>query len=89
MAAEPGLENQDVRSLAYVLLFGTLQSRQRIAEELRDGSRAGDWNLLAEAARAATDWRLRARSLEMLGMIAGNADRRTAEQILAAVGLRN
>ncbi|MBI3967143.1 MAG: hypothetical protein HY329_16030 [Chloroflexi bacterium] len=75
---------EDVQSLARLLLFGTAHTRRTTAERLLQ-SDDDRWRLLAGTVRSDEPWLLRARCLEVLGLMAAQADRATAEAILCAI----
>ena len=76
---------EDLRSLARVLLYGTPDTRRALARRLsRNGAREL-WPLLVETVRSNEPWLLRARCLEVLGLVVGTADPDTATAILSSL----
>lgn len=69
-----------------VLLYGTPAARHHLAGELAGRDDRTMLHLLIATVGSAEPWRLRARCLEVVGMIAGTADRDTAEEILGSLG---
>jgi hypothetical protein len=62
------LRQDDIQTLARVLLYASPESRRRLAVRLSDDERAEVWELLAETARSSEDPLLRARCVEVLGL---------------------
>ena len=85
-ASEPAaaVTDAELQAIGRVLRFGAAASRAALADELARQHGPGLWEVLANTVRSDDDWQLRARSLELLGLIAGSADRATAEAVLAA-----
>jgi DNA-binding NarL/FixJ family response regulator len=75
----------DPSKLARVLLYGRAATRRDIAEGLLRTQDGATVRLLADTARGPGAWLLRARSLEVLGAIAGNAEQHFAAQVLDAL----
>lgn len=75
--------SSDPLSLSRILLYGSAETRRSLADEVRGSADAR--SMLAETVRSREPWRLRARSLEVLGMAAAGAERSIAESILAAL----
>lgn len=76
---------RDSRSLSRLLVYGTAETRRSLAEGLAREDDGESWSLLAETVFSQDGWRLRARSLEVLGLAAAGADRDVAEAILNAL----
>jgi hypothetical protein len=74
-----------LQAIGRVLRFGAAASRAALADELARQEGPGLWEVLADTVRSDDDWQLRARSLELLGRVAGGADRATAEAVLTAI----
>jgi hypothetical protein len=79
------MNGEDLRSLARVLMYGTVETRRALAERLITEHRTELWQLLVETVRSDEPWLLRARCLEVLGLVAGNAEPETAGTILAGL----
>jgi hypothetical protein len=75
----------DLQTLASVLVYGTSRSRRRLASRLLRADGDAEIRLLAGTVRSCDPWQLRARSLEVLGLLAGGGDRATAESVLIAL----
>lgn len=78
-------DHKNPRSLAYLLLYGSPETRRSLAEQLVEEGDSEAWALLAGTARSQESWLLRARCLETLGIAAGQAGQGLAEAILAEV----
>lgn len=74
-----------LESVTNLLLFGGPEARRHMAEDLVIRRDRSMWKLLLATATSTEPWALRARSLEMLGLIAGFADQKMAEEILSAL----
>ena len=85
MSSGKPLPWSDVRSLGRVLLHGTPATRRAVAERLLEADDAAWWKLLATTTRCDDDWRLRARCLEVLGLVAGAAESETFDALEAAL----
>lgn len=72
--------------LSRLLLFGTAETRHQIASRVLSSGNEDVISLLADTVRSSEPWLLRARCLEVLGMVAGAGDRKTSESILTALG---
>lgn len=72
----------DAASLARLLLFGSADTRHQIAARLLQTRDHDLILLLAETVRSNEGWLLRARCLEVLGIMAGVAERDESELIL-------
>lgn len=70
------------RELTRLLLYGRLLTRQRLATRLLAEGSLETWHLLAATVRSSEPWQLRARCLEVLGLMAGGADQQSAERVL-------
>ena len=79
------MHRDDVQTLVHLLLYGTADSRRRLAERLLDERNTEIWSLLATTARSQGDPLLRARCLEVLGLVAAAAGRQQAELILSVL----
>ena len=79
------MPQDDVQTLARLLLYATAESRRRLAERLLDERNEEAWALLAATVRSREDPALRARCLEVLGLVAAAAEARDAELILSAL----
>ena len=79
------LHEEDVQTIAHLLLYATAESRRRLAERLLHEENAEVWALLATTARSNEDPVLRARCLEVLGLAAAAAEGHQAELILNAL----
>lgn len=79
------LHQDDLQTLVHLLLYGTAESRRRLAERLLDERHPEVWTLLAATARSREDPVLRARCLEVLGLAAATAGGQQAELILSAL----
>ena len=79
------MHQDDVQTLVRILLYGTAESRRRLAERLLDEKDAEVWSLLATTARSKEDPVLRARCLEVLGLAAAAGEAHVAELILSAL----
>lgn len=75
----------DLGDIANRLVLSSAKSRAELAAELASYSTPELWAILGHTVRSADDWLLRARCLELLGLIAGSSDRETAEAIIAAL----
>lgn len=72
-------------AVANVLLYGTAAARRHLAGELARRHDRATLQLLVATVGSAEPWGLRARCLEVVGLIAGCADRDTAEEILRSL----
>lgn len=79
------VHQDDLQTLVRLLLYGTAESRRRLAERLLDERHTEVWTLLAATARSREDPVLRARCLEVLGLAAAAAGGQQAELILSAL----
>ena len=79
------LHQDDAQTLINLMLYGTANSRRRLAARLLDDGRAEVWALLATTARSNEDPVLRARCVEVLGLAAAAAGGQQAELILSAL----
>ena len=79
------MHQEDVQTLVRLLLYATAESRRRLAQRLLDEKNGEAWALLATTIRSREDPVLRARCLEVLGLVAGEAEAREAEVILSAL----
>lgn len=79
------MDDQKVQTLARLLLYGTPASRRRLAMRLGGDGEGDALALLVATARSGDRWRLRARALEALGLVAGSAEQGLAERILAGL----
>lgn len=79
------MDCDDLNGLTKLLIFGSADSRRKVAEALVARNNPDMWEMLAGTVRAEGPWRLRARCLELLGMAAGSLDREQAETILDAL----
>lgn len=77
------MDDHAVRTLARLLLYGTAESRRRLAVRL--GGDGEGLALLVATARSGDRWLLRARALEALGVVAATAEQELAERILAGL----
>jgi hypothetical protein len=66
-------------------MYGGPETRRALARRLAAEEREDTWRLLVDAVRSDEPWLLRARCLEVRGLVAGMADPRRAERILAAL----
>lgn len=77
------MQRDDLASLNGQLLWGTLATRRELAEQLSQSDVEPTLlALLTETVRSGETWMLRARCLEVLGLVAGQADRHLVERIL-------
>lgn len=76
------MQSEELQGLMRVLLYGGPESRRVAAERLAGLADPEHWSVLANTVRSAEPWQLRARCLEVLGLVAASADRETAEAIL-------
>lgn len=81
----PPLAYSELEAVANLLLFGGPEARRHMAEDLAIRQDRSIWRLLLATVDSAEPWRLRARSLEMLGLVAGCAKQEMAEEILRAL----
>jgi hypothetical protein len=79
------VDAEDVRSLSRVLMYGGPETRRALARRLAAEDREDIWHLLVDTARSDEPWLLRARCLEVLGLVAGSGDPGRAERILVAL----
>jgi hypothetical protein len=79
------METEDLRSLARVLIYGTPQTRRALADRLATEGRDDLWPLLVATVRSDEPWLLRARCLEVLGVVAGSARPEIAATILTGL----
>jgi hypothetical protein len=79
------MDNEDPRTLARLLVYGSPARRRRLGEWLLTDSGAAHRPLLVSTARSREPALLRGRCLEVLGHAIAGADRRTAESILDAL----
>jgi hypothetical protein len=84
MRPEP-LPWTDLRGLAGVLLNATPETRRAAAMRLLEIEDRVWLPMLVETIQSTEDWRLRARCLEMLGLVAGASDEHTAGHILTTL----
>jgi hypothetical protein len=67
------------------MLFGSQDARTKLAHELADADDRSVFKTLVATVASAEPWTVRARSLELLGLIAGTASQGLAEEILGAL----
>ena len=79
------MRQDDLQTVASLLLYATFESRRRLAQRLLIEKDAEVWALLATTARSREDAVLRARCLEVLGLVAAAAKGHEAEFILSAL----
>jgi len=79
------MESEDLRSLSRVLMYGTAQTRRALADRLATEGRDDLWPLLVATVRSDEPWLLRARCLEVLGVVAGSASPEVAATILSGL----
>jgi HEAT repeat protein len=71
--------------LTRLLLYGNSRSRVAAAVALsREGDEAS-WRMLVSTVRSSEPWLLRARALETLALLIGEADQHQAERILSSL----
>ncbi len=75
----------DARSLERLLIHGSEASRRHLAEYLLSDGSSALIGMLVSTVRSDELWRLRARSLEVLGMVAATGDEQRARSILDAL----
>ena len=68
-----------------MLMYGGPETRRALARRLATEDREDIWHLLVDTVRSDESWLLRARCLEVLGLVAGRGDPGRAERILAAL----
>jgi hypothetical protein len=78
-------DDDRLEAIANLLLYGSPSARRQMAEELAARDDSTIWTLLAATVTSQDDWRLRARCLEVLGLLAGSARREVAEQLLGSL----
>ena len=76
------MNGEALQVLVRVLLHGGPESRRTAAEQLLRDGEPDDWRMLVSTVRSKEAWLLRARALELLGLMAGRADRSVAEAML-------
>jgi hypothetical protein len=76
------MQHEDLSSLTGRLLWGTPTTRQQVADQLLRQHPGPGLELLAETVRSRESWRLRGRCLEVLGLVAGEADQLLVERVL-------
>ena len=81
----PVVDADDVRSLSRILLYGGPDTRRALARRLALEDREEMWQLLVATVHSDEPGLLRARCLEVLGLVAGSADPDRAARILAAL----
>jgi hypothetical protein len=79
------VDADDVRSLARVLLYGGPDTRRALARRIAAEERDDLWELLVATAQSEEAWLLRARCVEVLGLVASNGDADRANRILGAL----
>ena len=79
------MHQDDVQTLVRLLLYATAASRRRLAERLLNEKNGEVWALLATTVRSRGDPVLRARCLEVLGLVAAAAEAHEVELILSAL----
>jgi hypothetical protein len=72
-------------TLANIVLFGSPESRRRLAEQVATTRDLSTLGLLAATVGSDEAWQLRARCFEVLGLAIGFADQEVAEKIMASV----
>jgi hypothetical protein len=68
--------------LGRVLLYGSANSRRAAAKRLVRDNDPEVWDMLVSTVRSAEPWLLRARALEVLGLVVGEADQPIAEKLV-------
>jgi hypothetical protein len=76
------MQHNELVGLSGCLQWGTPASRRSLAEYLAQRVDRATLALLADTVRSSEGWRLRTRSLEVLGLAAAQADRQLGEHIL-------
>ena len=79
------MDTEDVRSLARILLYGGPDTRRSLARRIAADDHEELWRLLVATVRSDEPWLLRARCLEVLGLVTGSADPLRAADILSAL----
>lgn len=65
-----------------MLMYGTPETRRALADRLASEGREDLWPLLVETVRSDESWLLRARCLEVLGVVAASSRPEVAATIL-------
>jgi HEAT repeat protein len=76
------VNGEALQVLVRLLLHGSPESRRTAAEQLLRDGEPDDWRMLVSTVRSGEAWLLRARALEVLGLMAGRADQGMAEAML-------
>jgi hypothetical protein len=79
------VDADDVRSLSRILQYGGPDTRRALARRLAAEDREELWRLLVATAHSEEPWLLRARCLEVLGLVAGSVGPERAALILSAL----
>ena len=79
------VDAEDLRSLSRILLYGGAGTRRALARRLAAEDSQELWRLLVSTVRSDEPWLLRARCLEVIGIVAGSADPRRTAAILEAL----
>jgi hypothetical protein len=82
---EVAVDAEDLRSLSRILLYGGPGTRRALARRLAGEDGQELWRLLVSTVRSDEPWLLRARCLEVIGLVAGSADPQRAAAILEAL----
>jgi HEAT repeat protein len=76
------VNGEAVQVLVRLLLHGSPESRRTAAEQLLRAGEPDDWKMLVSTVRSQDAWLLRARALEVLGLMAARADESLAVAML-------
>ncbi|SRR5258708_7924811 len=76
------MDQEALQVLSRVLLYGGPESRRASAAELLRRDDMEGWRMLVGTVRSREPWLLRARALEVLGLLAAEADQPLAEAVL-------
>ena len=79
------MHQDDVQTLVRLLLYASAESRRRLAGRLLDEKHEEAWALLATTIRSREDPVLRARCLEVLGLVAAAGEPQDAALILSSL----